>query len=137
MLPPDGDCVVTACPANAWGAVVNHSMHPEMKVTRGSTLSTAELLCVPGDRYVSFPAIVLCLVDVRRTRSPTRPAACPSSSASSGSRSWCCGNWPSSAGASSSSPLLPWAWSATEVSNRHGVQPPEGHCYFMKQFLME
>lgn len=33
LLPPSGDGVVTACPANAWGAVLNHSMHPEMKIT--------------------------------------------------------------------------------------------------------
>lgn len=32
LLPPSGDGVVTACPANAWGAAINHSMHPEMKV---------------------------------------------------------------------------------------------------------
>ncbi|KAG7215927.1 hypothetical protein INR49_031523 [Caranx melampygus] len=32
LLPPSGDGVVTACPANAWGAVINHSMHPEMKI---------------------------------------------------------------------------------------------------------
>ncbi|CAK6949745.1 DENN domain-containing protein 11-like [Scomber scombrus] len=33
LLPPSGDCVVTTCPANAWGAAINHSMHPEMKIT--------------------------------------------------------------------------------------------------------
>ncbi|KAM4614725.1 DENN domain-containing protein 11-like [Polymixia lowei] len=33
LLPPNGDGVVTACPANAWGASLNHSMHPEMKIT--------------------------------------------------------------------------------------------------------
>ncbi|XP_008282692.1 protein LCHN-like [Stegastes partitus] len=33
LLPPGGDAVVTACPANAWGAAINHSMHPEMKIT--------------------------------------------------------------------------------------------------------
>ncbi|XP_075867634.1 DENN domain-containing protein 11-like [Nelusetta ayraudi] len=33
VLPSGGDSVVTACPANAWGAVINHSMHPEMKIT--------------------------------------------------------------------------------------------------------
>ncbi|XP_029350575.1 protein LCHN-like [Echeneis naucrates] len=33
LLPPSGDGIVTACPANAWGAVINHSMHPEMKIT--------------------------------------------------------------------------------------------------------
>ncbi|XP_068162455.1 DENN domain-containing protein 11-like [Antennarius striatus] len=33
LLPPGGDGVVTACPANAWGAAINHSMHPEMKIT--------------------------------------------------------------------------------------------------------
>ncbi|KAK7902000.1 hypothetical protein WMY93_018769 [Mugilogobius chulae] len=33
VLPPGGDGIVTACPANAWGAVINHSMHPEMKIT--------------------------------------------------------------------------------------------------------
>uniref|UniRef100_A0A8C4I9B7 DENN domain-containing protein 11 n=1 Tax=Dicentrarchus labrax TaxID=13489 RepID=A0A8C4I9B7_DICLA len=33
LLPPSGDGVVTACPANAWGAAINHSMHPEMKIT--------------------------------------------------------------------------------------------------------
>ena len=32
VLPPRGDNVVTACPASAWGAALNHSMHPEMKV---------------------------------------------------------------------------------------------------------
>ncbi|GLD45826.1 protein LCHN-like protein, partial [Lates japonicus] len=31
ILPPGGDCIVTACPASAWGAAINHSMHPEMK----------------------------------------------------------------------------------------------------------
>lgn len=51
------------------------------------------------------------------SRSPTRPAACPTSFASSGSRSWYCGNWLSSADASSSSLLHPWVWSATEVRN--------------------
>lgn len=33
VLPPTGEEVVSACPANAWGAVINHSMHPEMKIT--------------------------------------------------------------------------------------------------------
>lgn len=33
VLPPGADGIVTACPANAWGAVINHSMHPEMKIT--------------------------------------------------------------------------------------------------------
>ncbi|XP_041637014.1 DENN domain-containing protein 11-like [Cheilinus undulatus] len=33
LLPPSGDGIVTACPANAWGAAINHSMHPEMKIT--------------------------------------------------------------------------------------------------------
>eukprot|EP00064_Thunnus_orientalis_P021758 superscaffoldBa00006825_g21926 len=33
LLPPSGDGVVTTCPANAWGAAINHSMHPEMKIT--------------------------------------------------------------------------------------------------------
>ncbi|CAF96311.1 unnamed protein product, partial [Tetraodon nigroviridis] len=33
LLPPSGEEVVTACPANAWGASINHSMHPEMKIT--------------------------------------------------------------------------------------------------------
>ncbi|XP_035851766.1 DENN domain-containing protein 11-like [Sander lucioperca] len=33
LLPPGGDGVVIACPANAWGAAINHSMHPEMKIT--------------------------------------------------------------------------------------------------------
>ncbi|XP_034434804.1 DENN domain-containing protein 11-like [Hippoglossus hippoglossus] len=33
LLPPSGDAVVTACPAIAWGAALNHSMHPEMKIT--------------------------------------------------------------------------------------------------------
>lgn len=32
LLPPSGDAVVTALPANAWSAAINHSMHPEMKV---------------------------------------------------------------------------------------------------------
>ncbi|XP_035476279.2 DENN domain-containing protein 11-like [Scophthalmus maximus] len=32
LLPPSGD-VVIACPATAWGAAINHSMHPEMKIT--------------------------------------------------------------------------------------------------------
>ncbi|XP_056133162.1 DENN domain-containing protein 11-like [Lampris incognitus] len=32
LLPPSGDSVVTACP-NIWGASLNHSMHPEMKIT--------------------------------------------------------------------------------------------------------
>ncbi|XP_004553938.1 DENN domain-containing protein 11 [Maylandia zebra] len=33
LLPPSGDAVVTALPANAWSAAINHSMHPEMKIT--------------------------------------------------------------------------------------------------------
>lgn len=49
------------------------------------------------------------------TRSPTLQAACRSSSASSGSRSWYCGNWLFSADASLSSHLRLWVWSATEV----------------------
>nr|XP_020474883.1 protein LCHN-like isoform X1 [Monopterus albus] len=32
-LPPSGDAVVTACPANIWGAAINYSMQPEMKIT--------------------------------------------------------------------------------------------------------
>lgn len=34
LLPSCGGEVVTGCPANAWGATINHSMHPEMKVWR-------------------------------------------------------------------------------------------------------
>uniref|UniRef100_A0A3Q3AFA4 DENN domain-containing protein 11 n=1 Tax=Kryptolebias marmoratus TaxID=37003 RepID=A0A3Q3AFA4_KRYMA len=34
LLPPSGESVVTALPANAWGAAINHSMHPEMKFIR-------------------------------------------------------------------------------------------------------
>lgn len=41
LLPPSGDGVVTACPANAWGAAINHSMHPEMKV--GGTFPLLQL----------------------------------------------------------------------------------------------
>ncbi|XP_042153973.1 DENN domain-containing protein 11-like [Oncorhynchus tshawytscha] len=33
VLPPDGESVVTACPGSAWGAALNHCMHPEMKIT--------------------------------------------------------------------------------------------------------
>ncbi|KAM6961997.1 DENN domain-containing protein 11-like [Tautogolabrus adspersus] len=33
LLPPSGDGVVTACSVSAWGASINHSMHPEMKIT--------------------------------------------------------------------------------------------------------
>lgn len=33
LLPPSGDGVVTALPANVWSAAINHSMHPEMKIT--------------------------------------------------------------------------------------------------------
>ncbi|XP_047431851.1 DENN domain-containing protein 11-like [Mugil cephalus] len=33
LLPPSGDGVVTALPSNTWGAAINHSMHPEMKIT--------------------------------------------------------------------------------------------------------
>ncbi|XP_029018266.1 DENN domain-containing protein 11-like [Betta splendens] len=33
LLSPSGDNVVTMCPASAWGAAINHSMHPEMKIT--------------------------------------------------------------------------------------------------------
>ncbi|KAM8884147.1 DENN domain-containing protein 11-like [Synchiropus picturatus] len=33
LLPPSGEDIVTTCPANAWGAAINHSMHPEMKIT--------------------------------------------------------------------------------------------------------
>ncbi|KAG7497604.1 hypothetical protein JOB18_040735 [Solea senegalensis] len=33
LLPPSGDGIVTACPASAWGAAINHNMHPEMKIT--------------------------------------------------------------------------------------------------------
>lgn len=114
LLPPSGDGVVTACPANAWGAAINHSMHPEMKV--GRTPPPLPLRLFHYTAWVS-DTVLLSVCECSCTRSPTRPAACPSSSASSGSRSWCCGNWPSSAGASSSSPLRRWAWSATEVRN--------------------
>lgn len=38
LLPPSGEAVVTGCPANAWGAAINHSMHPEMKVCRKFSL---------------------------------------------------------------------------------------------------
>lgn len=34
LLPSRGEEVVTGCPANIWGATINHSMHPEMKVWR-------------------------------------------------------------------------------------------------------
>lgn len=34
LLPSCGGEVVTGCPASAWGATINHSMHPEMKVWR-------------------------------------------------------------------------------------------------------
>ncbi|XP_069556195.1 DENN domain-containing protein 11-like [Brachyistius frenatus] len=33
VLPPSVDGVVTALPGNVWGAAINHSMHPEMKIT--------------------------------------------------------------------------------------------------------
>ncbi|KAM6895543.1 DENN domain-containing protein 11-like [Xenentodon cancila] len=33
LLPPSSGDVVTALPASAWGAAINHSMHPEMKIT--------------------------------------------------------------------------------------------------------
>ncbi|XP_043964662.1 DENN domain-containing protein 11-like [Gambusia affinis] len=33
LLPPSGEDVVTAFPANAWEVAINHSMHPEMKIT--------------------------------------------------------------------------------------------------------
>nr|XP_057934718.1 DENN domain-containing protein 11-like [Doryrhamphus excisus] len=33
LLPSSGDEAVTTCPVNAWGAAINHSMHPEMKIT--------------------------------------------------------------------------------------------------------
>ncbi|XP_034019223.1 DENN domain-containing protein 11-like isoform X2 [Thalassophryne amazonica] len=33
LLPPSGDGVVSVCPDNTWGAALNHSMHPEMKIT--------------------------------------------------------------------------------------------------------
>lgn len=117
LLPPSGDGVITACPANAWGASINHNMHPEMKV--GWTFPLLQLC-----KLASLGRLECCCCNLVRlvyeylwNRSPTLQAVCPSSSASSGSRSWCCGNWPSSADASSSSPLHPWAWSATEVRN--------------------
>lgn len=47
LLPPSGDGVITACPANAWGAAINHSMHPEMKVG-GTFPSTAVSASVTG-----------------------------------------------------------------------------------------
>lgn len=118
LLPPSGDGVVTACPANAWGAAINHSMHPEMKV--GGTFPPLQLRQLKISVFLFFLHIIKLCVSVYEslwTRSPTLQAVCPSSSASLGSRSWCCGNWPSSADASSSSPLHPWAWSATEVRN--------------------
>ncbi|XP_072772155.1 DENN domain-containing protein 11-like isoform X2 [Nerophis lumbriciformis] len=33
LLPPSGHDLVTACPVDAWGSAINHSMHPEMKIT--------------------------------------------------------------------------------------------------------
>ncbi|XP_057709698.1 DENN domain-containing protein 11-like [Corythoichthys intestinalis] len=33
LLLPSGDDVVSVCPINVWGAAINHSMHPEMKIT--------------------------------------------------------------------------------------------------------
>ena len=34
LLPSCGEQVITVCPANTWGATINRSMHPEMKVSR-------------------------------------------------------------------------------------------------------
>ena len=120
LLPPSGDVVVTACPAIAWGAALNHSMHPEMKVGGGFPILIPSSYCLWPECvhafYNSLTRSASLCVNVR-TRSPTPQAACPSSSASLASRSWCCGNWLSSADASSSSPLPPWEWSATGVRN--------------------
>uniref|UniRef100_A0A1A8H1N6 DENN domain-containing protein 11 n=1 Tax=Nothobranchius korthausae TaxID=1143690 RepID=A0A1A8H1N6_9TELE len=33
LLPPSGEAVVCALPTSTWGAAINHSMHPEMKIT--------------------------------------------------------------------------------------------------------
>ncbi|XP_019751908.1 protein LCHN-like [Hippocampus comes] len=33
LLLPSGDDVVSLCPISAWGVAINHSMHPEMKIT--------------------------------------------------------------------------------------------------------
>ncbi|XP_061617451.1 DENN domain-containing protein 11-like [Phyllopteryx taeniolatus] len=33
LLLPSGNDVISVCPINAWGAAINHSMHPEMKIT--------------------------------------------------------------------------------------------------------
>uniref|UniRef100_A0A1A7WSY5 DENN domain-containing protein 11 n=1 Tax=Iconisemion striatum TaxID=60296 RepID=A0A1A7WSY5_9TELE len=33
LLPPSGEGVVCVLPTNTWGAAINHSMHPEMKIT--------------------------------------------------------------------------------------------------------
>lgn len=111
LLPPSGEAVVTVCPANAWGAAINHSMHPEMKVCR--------MFPLPELAWTRVIAAFNKLVYLYVSRSPTRQVACPSSSASLGSRSWCCGNWLFCAGASSFSRLHPWVWSATEVRNAH------------------
>lgn len=43
LLPPSGEGVVTACPANT---ILNHSMHPEMKVQTIFTLVQLEALAV-------------------------------------------------------------------------------------------
>lgn len=57
ILPPGGDCIVTACPASAWGAAINHSMHPEMKVG-GFFLSWFQL-----HQLVSLTQVCLTLYD--------------------------------------------------------------------------
>ncbi|XP_077565748.1 DENN domain-containing protein 11-like [Stigmatopora nigra] len=33
LLLPSGDNIVSVCPIHIWGASINHSMHPEMKIT--------------------------------------------------------------------------------------------------------
>lgn len=103
VLPPDGGDAVTF-PPGVWGSAINHSMHPEMKVSDPWRVV-----------FAVTPPPPVCCRRLSSCRSPTRPAACRSSPASSGSRSWCCGSWLSCADASSSSLLPLWAWSATEV----------------------
>lgn len=69
LLPPSGDGVITTCPANAWGAAINHSMHPEMKV--GGTFPLLQLHVSGCEHYyiTQKPFAPLCL----NTSGPDHP----------------------------------------------------------------
>jgi len=71
LLPPSGDGVVTACPANAWGAAINHCMHPEMKVGRAFNLLQL-VLFTPCDPVTLFLCACIPVEQI------THPAGCMS-----------------------------------------------------------